>query len=395
MERIIREFLNIPDQIMVGYKKYDSDEYKYGFVTYQKNSRIAKESSWNSWRDADISPSEFENKPTKGFIIKNDITWWGIGWTSRQVFCRIYDPRGFAFDITPKNLIEIVQYCTCLQGGEIEGELVYSWEGSDLVLLPINSPDYLATKKMEEKRADAKISWSSLTPGTKYKFQWKSDLYYIGRLRWKFKVGWYTDEKTKVEGRYTFFDKETQALIQIINIKDILYPSPDGDKLDSAEVNAIIDKFKETASGKPDNKINKFVIMEPAEDLLEKAKRILIDKKYINSHNRYADNQIRLCSLSDNERELTVKTISVASTGELQADSTYTVIIQDNDALDTTNASGWSMISVSEAERIYKNMIPTNENSIMFEIDGSLYSAGYNGTESPYILRGANLVLAK
>ena len=53
------------------------------------------------------------------------------------------------------------------------------------------------------------------------------------------------------------------------------------------------------------------------------------------------------------------------------------------------------MISISEAERIYKNMIPTNENSIMFEIDGSLYSAGYNGTESPYILRGTNLVLAK
>ena len=121
--------------------------------------------------------------------------------------------------------------------------------------------------------------------------------------------------------------------------------------------------------------------MDPAEDLLEKAKRILIDRKYINSSNRYADNQIRLCSLSDNERELTVKTISVASTGELQADSTYTVIIQDNDGLNTTNASGWSMVSVPDA--------------IMFEIDGSLYSAGYSGTDSPYILRGANLVLTK
>ncbi len=403
MEKIEREFLIIPDQVIVGYKKYDSDECKYGFVTYHKNSKIAKEASWNLWRDEKISPDEFENKPTRGFIITGEQTWWGIGWAKREYYFRVLDPRGFMFDIESSNLLEIIKYCTCLKGGEIDGEFVYSWDGASLLLLPTNSSDYIATRKMESDRLEASISWSSLVPGIKYRMQWRSDsgLYYIGHLKWKQSTGWY-DEKIKVEKRHTFLDKQNQTLIQIANTKEILYPSKDGDRLTDIELNAVIEKFKETASGKPDNKIDGYVIKEPTTELLEKAKRILVDKVYLNSSSsstRYTDNQIRMCSLSDNKKDLTTQIISVSlsedgGTNTLHLESKCMVSIKDDDTILTTSyPTGWIELSDKDLSKIYKEMIPCGDNSIMFEIGGSLYSSERYGAETPYSVKGSTFKL--
>ena len=67
----INEKLNIPDKIKVGFQKR-SDTYtgKLSYITYiNKKGKLAKETSWEGWRDEKITPLEFDNVPTEGFVL--------------------------------------------------------------------------------------------------------------------------------------------------------------------------------------------------------------------------------------------------------------------------------------------------------------------------------------
>ncbi len=63
-------------------------------------------------------------------------------WDHRHAYCRVYDPRGFEFEITIENLLYILENANCIRGKGLEGEFVYGWDGKDLVLMPVESPDY-------------------------------------------------------------------------------------------------------------------------------------------------------------------------------------------------------------------------------------------------------------
>ena len=136
----------IPKKINVGYqKRTDTYTGKLAYIIYyDEKGNLRKELSWNEWRDKSISNDEFDNIPMEGFVINKHAG--GVehsyGWNARISYCRIYDPRGFEFEITIENLLYILENCSCIKGKGLEGKFIYGWDGKNLVLMPINAPDY-------------------------------------------------------------------------------------------------------------------------------------------------------------------------------------------------------------------------------------------------------------
>lgn len=134
----------VPKTINVGYQNR-SGTYtgKLAYVIYyDEKGKLRKEASWNSWRDDKIPNDEFDNIPTEGFVLNKKADDYSTGWDHRHAYCRVYDPRGFEFEITIENLLYILENANCIKGKGLEGEFIYGWDGKDLVLMPVESPDY-------------------------------------------------------------------------------------------------------------------------------------------------------------------------------------------------------------------------------------------------------------
>lgn len=140
----MRSSIFIPKTINVGYQNR-SGTYtgKLAYVIYyDEKGKLRKETSWNGWRDKNIPNDEYDNVPTEGFVLNKKAGDYSTGWDHRHAYCRVYDPRGFEFEITIENLLYILENANCIKGKGLEGEFVYGWDGKDLVLMPVESPDY-------------------------------------------------------------------------------------------------------------------------------------------------------------------------------------------------------------------------------------------------------------
>lgn len=140
----MRSSIFIPKTINVGYQNR-SGTYtgKLAYVIYyDEKGKLRKEASWNGWRDENIPNNEYDNIPTEGFVLNKKAGDYSTGWDHRHAYCRVYDPRGFEFEITIENLLYILENANCIKGKGLEGEFVYGWDGKDLVLMPVESPDY-------------------------------------------------------------------------------------------------------------------------------------------------------------------------------------------------------------------------------------------------------------
>ena len=97
----------IPKKINVGFqKRNDTYTGKLAYVIYyDETGKLRKETSWNGWRDKKIPNEEFDNVPTEGFVLNKSAG--GVehsyGWDTRKSYCRVYDPRGFEFEIGIEN----------------------------------------------------------------------------------------------------------------------------------------------------------------------------------------------------------------------------------------------------------------------------------------------------
>ena len=136
----------VPKKINVGFQNRD-DTYtgKLAYVIYyDEKGKLRKEKSWNGWRDQNIPNEEFENVPTSGFVLnkKTGCVEESYEWNARKTYCRIYDPRNFEFEITIENLLYILENTNSIKGKGLEGDFVYGWSGKDLVLIPVEAPDY-------------------------------------------------------------------------------------------------------------------------------------------------------------------------------------------------------------------------------------------------------------
>ena len=140
----------VPSKINVGFQnRNDTYTGKLAYVIYfDEKGKLRKETSWNGWRDKEIPNEIYDNEPTEGFVLNKKVGGNNYSWNPRQTYTRVYDPRGFEFEITIPNLLWILENCNCIKGKGLEGQFVYGWDGKELVLVPVESPDY---KEIQEK----------------------------------------------------------------------------------------------------------------------------------------------------------------------------------------------------------------------------------------------------
>lgn len=140
----------VPTKINVGFQeRRDTYTGKLAYVIYfDEKGKLRKETSWQHWRNEDIPNEIYNNEPTEGFVLNKKVGGDRYSWNPRQTYTRVYDPRGFEFEITIPNLLWILENCNCIKGKGLEGEFVYGWDGKELVLVPVESPDY---KEIQEK----------------------------------------------------------------------------------------------------------------------------------------------------------------------------------------------------------------------------------------------------
>lgn len=182
--------LFIPNKLKVGYQnRPDTYTQKLAYIIYyDEKGKLRKEASWEGWRDKNITANEFDNVPTTGFILNRN----GGGtrdyyyWNARAEFVRVFDPRGFEFEISIPNLLFILSETDCTRGKGLEGEFVYGWNDKNLVLLPTNSQDYKKSLSFTNKQS-VKIERKNMVIGGTYTFKKdKSEVPYIymGRLNY-------------------------------------------------------------------------------------------------------------------------------------------------------------------------------------------------------------------
>ncbi len=180
----MNETLYIPKRIKIGFnKRQDTYTEKLGYVIYWDDKGVLRqENSWEGWRDKTIDPLEFDNVPTEGFVLNRGVggARQSYGWNVRNEYVRVYDPRGFEFEISVSNLLFILQECTSTKGKGLEGEFVYSWSGKNLVLLPVESKEYRESTKFTNN-LQGKVDKSLMIPGKTYLFKNTVSAIYLGR----------------------------------------------------------------------------------------------------------------------------------------------------------------------------------------------------------------------
>ena len=69
----------IPETLHVGFvKRQDTFTGKLGYVVYiNAKKKLAKERSWNSWRDHEIEPLVLDNKPRTGYTFNRGVQRYG------------------------------------------------------------------------------------------------------------------------------------------------------------------------------------------------------------------------------------------------------------------------------------------------------------------------------
>lgn len=149
--------ITIPEKVLVGFQKRDDTfSGSLGYVVYRDSDGdivTISPNAWDRWRDSSIAPVTMVNRPKDGFMLNRDIQRPGSrSWSGRSVI-RVWDPDGWEFEITPVNLLRVMEYCDTNRK-EIRGACVYSWDyHGTLVLLPVGSPEYqewLAEQATEE-----------------------------------------------------------------------------------------------------------------------------------------------------------------------------------------------------------------------------------------------------
>ena len=176
----------IPKKIKVGFQtRNDTYTKKLAYVIYydQKN-KLRKETSWNSWRDEKIEPEDYDNEPISGFVLNKKVG--GVEesyYDVRKTYVRVFDPRGFEFEITIPNLLYILENTSSIKGKGLEGEFVYGWDGKELVLIPVESPDY---KQISEYNNiihnNQSIKAKDLIVGATYLTKDKQEKIYMGKF---------------------------------------------------------------------------------------------------------------------------------------------------------------------------------------------------------------------
>ncbi len=176
--------LFIPDRIKVGFQiRPDTYSKKLAYITYyDEKKQLRKSKSWNSWCDPKIDSVEYDNTPHDGFVLNKDVKRSSEWFSSGRNMIRVYDDRGFEFEITTGNLLFILMTTNCLKR-EFQGQFVYAWHKTELVLLPVNCEEYNNSTTFS-KLQNKSIKTKELVEGCSYKTKKQNDVVYLGKFEW-------------------------------------------------------------------------------------------------------------------------------------------------------------------------------------------------------------------
>jgi len=236
----------IPKKIKIGFNlRQDTYTGKLGYVIYHDGKTWRKENSWEGWRHKegdkqfshyeldkegntnyskpvyvtlgpDINPLEYPNEPLEGFVLNKKVGGHKSDWNFRQAYTRVYDPRGFEFEITIPNLLYILENANCIKGKGLEGKFIYGWDGKDLVLIPEEAPEYKSmvdftdTLGLKVSKKDLKVGGIYLTSsGSKVTYLTDAPEYdYYGATNGVKKLWFYTG------GQYAYFTTMSMSTIK-------------------------------------------------------------------------------------------------------------------------------------------------------------------------------------
>ena len=201
--------LFIPKKIKVGFnERGDTYTKRLAYVIYyDEKGVLRKEKSWRQWVDQgesgrkrgkwnpttcqyevnnDYEPfptPDFDNVPMDGFVLNK-----GAGgragsyssWNIREPKIRVYDPRDFEIEISIPNLLFILTETNSYKGKGLEGQFVYAWLGTELVLLPTSAEEYKSSIQFTELQSE-KVEAKSLIIGASYKTKKMEDVVYLGK----------------------------------------------------------------------------------------------------------------------------------------------------------------------------------------------------------------------
>ena len=177
--------LFIPKKIKVGFQgRSGTFTGKLAYIIYiDEKGVLRKEGSWNSWRNEKLGDIELDNVPQNGYMFNKGIQRDSYHFGSGRSVIRVYDPRDFEFEVSVDNLIGILMNSDVSKRDIVE-ECVFAWSGKDLILLPVNSKEYIESQEYTKKQSK-KVSAKDLKKGYTYS-QKKSDgsLVYIGYYEW-------------------------------------------------------------------------------------------------------------------------------------------------------------------------------------------------------------------
>lgn len=209
----------IPKRIKVGFcNRTDTYTKKLAYVVYfDQLGKLRKETSWENWRDKKIEPEEYDNEPLTGFVLNKKVGGYSSSWNFRQAYVRVYDPRGFEFEITVPNLIYILENTSSIVGKGLEGEFIYGWDSKDIILLPACSPDYIAMQQYNDLiHSKSHVKGSELKIGCTYRSKKDKILTYMGRFdHYCIDNEWISEARrynsfVKMDGQFFYFAKNEE-----------------------------------------------------------------------------------------------------------------------------------------------------------------------------------------
>lgn len=218
----MKSLLRIPEIIHIGFRsRTDTYTGQLGYIIYTDEKGVKrKETSWENWRDKSIDALTINNVPTSGFVLNKGVggARQSYGWNARNEYIRVFDPRGFEFEISVANLLFILQESTSTRGKGLEGDFVYSWDKKDLVLLPVDCAEYKSSSKYTELQSE-KLDKSMFIPGRVFEFKKTlTPFMYLGALECRTEPDYGHDcwpgiltylENSKFKKRHVFQDMTT------------------------------------------------------------------------------------------------------------------------------------------------------------------------------------------
>lgn len=216
----------IPKTITVGYqKRTDTYTGQLAYVIYTDSKGILrKEKSWNGWRDKNIDPQTFDNTPVEGFVLNKKVGGDRYGWNPRQTYVRVYDPRGFEFEIIVPNLLYILENANSIKGKGLEGKFCYGWDGKELVLIPEQAPEFKGMQQFTLNQS-LKFNKKDLEVGYKYLTKKSEVVTYMGKFEQYTPYSTYTAHKQEILGLKHWFsltNKYGQTFVISTTISNIV-----------------------------------------------------------------------------------------------------------------------------------------------------------------------------